>query len=215
MICKNCGASFSIYVVIDGKPRNLSARRYCLTCSPFNKHNTGKLERERVIGDKRYCIYCGREYVYDRKNGHRRKFCNSCGSNRTRTTTKRKCVEYKGGKCGRCGYSRCLFALDFHHRDPAGKEFNISTWRNCSFETLRKELDKCDLVCRNCHAEIHEDEEEMSKMLIRGRVAQMALERVSDTDEAAGSIPVPPTIFGANTPVEDNRTLNSETSVRF
>lgn len=69
--------------------------------------------------------------------------------------TKAKAVVYKGGKCQVCGYNRCMRALTFHHINPEEKSFGISGGTK-SFEKLKSELDKCILVCQNCHAEIHE-----------------------------------------------------------
>ena len=67
-------------------------------------------------------------------------------------------VEYKGGKCERCGYNKSFAALDFHHEDPSEKDFTIAHARHRSFnEEMKKELDKCILVCANCHREIHEE----------------------------------------------------------
>lgn len=69
---------------------------------------------------------------------------------------KQELVDYKGGKCQICGYSRCLSALEFHHLDPLSKDFGISSnTRYNNIETLKKEADKCILVCSNCHREIH------------------------------------------------------------
>lgn len=73
---------------------------------------------------------------------------------RWRNRVKTKLVEYKGGKCQCCGYNRCIRALEFHHLDPSQKDFTISG-KSKSFETLKKEADKCILVCSNCHKEIH------------------------------------------------------------
>jgi hypothetical protein len=54
-----------------------------------------------------------------------------------------------------CGYDRYVGALQFHHRDPATKEFNIATGlTNRSLAKLKSEAAKCVLVCGNCHAEI-------------------------------------------------------------
>jgi len=64
-------------------------------------------------------------------------------------------VEYKGGKCEICGYNKCLAALDFHHKNPKEKEFNISKKGTNGIENSKKEVDKCLLVCSNCHREIH------------------------------------------------------------
>lgn len=63
-------------------------------------------------------------------------------------------VEYKGGECERCGYNKCIDALEFHHKNPNEKDFTISG-KSWSFERLKKEADKCILVCSNCHKEIH------------------------------------------------------------
>jgi len=71
-----------------------------------------------------------------------------------RRENKRKLVEYKGGCCEKCGYDKCIDAFDFHHMDPNQKDFGISA-KSYSFERLKKEVDKCILVCRNCHAELH------------------------------------------------------------
>ena len=63
-------------------------------------------------------------------------------------------VEYKGGKCIFCGYAKYVGALDFHHME--NKSFGISAkGYTRSWEVVRKELDKCILVCANCHREVH------------------------------------------------------------
>ena len=65
-------------------------------------------------------------------------------------------VEYKGGRCELCGYNRCLEALEFHHQDPSRKDFSISAQGHSrSWRKVQEEIDKCILVCANCHREIH------------------------------------------------------------
>jgi len=65
-------------------------------------------------------------------------------------------VEYKGGKCQLCGYSRCPEALEFHHLKNGEKDFGISDrGYTRSWKTIREELDKCILLCANCHREVH------------------------------------------------------------
>lgn len=71
---------------------------------------------------------------------------------------KLKAVKYKGGKCIKCGYDRCYAALQFHHRDPTQKEMNWNKLRSQRWSFIEKELDKCDLLCGNCHVEEHFDE---------------------------------------------------------
>lgn len=63
---------------------------------------------------------------------------------------------YLGDKCMICGYDRCPGALDFHHRDPKLKEFGLSDkGLTRSWEKTKNEIDKCVLICANCHREVH------------------------------------------------------------
>lgn len=65
--------------------------------------------------------------------------------------------EYKGGKCMMCGYNKCQRALSFHHVNPKNKEFDLSSrGLTRSWERIKKEIDKCVLLCANCHMEIHD-----------------------------------------------------------
>ena len=65
-------------------------------------------------------------------------------------------VEYKGGRCSRCGYSRYVGALEFHHLDSTQKDFGISEkGYTRSWGKVRAEIEKCVLVCANCHRELH------------------------------------------------------------
>ena len=82
--------------------------------------------------------------------------CRSEAVQKRRDKTKQILIEYKGGKCEICGYNRCISALEFHHLDPNEKDFGIaSKGYTRDIETNKKEVDKCILVCANCHREIH------------------------------------------------------------
>lgn len=75
-----------------------------------------------------------------------------------RQKAKIRLIEYKGGKCEveGCGYNKCVRSLQFHHIDQKEKDFSISG-KTKSLEKMKKEVDKCILVCSNCHGEIHEE----------------------------------------------------------
>lgn len=73
-----------------------------------------------------------------------------------RRKNKIKAVAYKGGKCQNCGYKKSVYCLDFHHVNPEEKDFAIASVTR-RWEIIKRELDKCILVCRNCHGEIHEE----------------------------------------------------------
>ena len=73
-----------------------------------------------------------------------------------RRTIGEKAIDYKGGHCQICGYSRCSEALEFHHLESTGKDFGISDrGYTRSWKRIIEELDKCILLCANCHREVH------------------------------------------------------------
>jgi DNA-binding CsgD family transcriptional regulator len=90
---------------------------------------------------------------------HRRSYrCLRCRQEKVaerRRTVKRILVAEAGGCCARCGYDRCIAALQFHHMDPRTKSFTLSSnGVTRSLESARKEARKCTLLCANCHAEV-------------------------------------------------------------
>lgn len=93
-----------------------------------------------------YCRHCGKHT--GKKRGIR---CNTCISRIRRYETKKKAVEYLGGKCVRCGYDKHLAALEFHHLEPTGKDFDFGNVKSKKWESIQYELDKCILLCSNCH----------------------------------------------------------------
>lgn len=66
-------------------------------------------------------------------------------------------VEQRGGKCELCGYDKNYAALTFHHTDPSVKERGLASgiMASNSLETMQREITKCQLLCYNCHAELH------------------------------------------------------------
>jgi len=74
-----------------------------------------------------------------------------------RKMIRKMAVEYKGGKCVICNYGKCEQALEFHHSDFNNKDFGISAkGYTRSWKAVKNELDKCILLCANCHREVHE-----------------------------------------------------------
>lgn len=125
----------------------------------LNKFNLKTKTNREVV-----CKYCGdvdEANFYKVGDRLRKTVCRKCHNkqcvNRFRQY-KIDAIEYKGGKCEACGYDKCPSALTFHHRDPNEKDPNWRLLKTRTFEQIKKELDKCDLLCRNCHAEVHWDE---------------------------------------------------------
>lgn len=84
---------------------------------------------------------------------------------RARRLRDRKAIKIQhGGCCSKCGYSKCLAALQFHHVEPSNKKFGITqalraSKTKYSKEEILKESKKCILLCANCHMELHYPEE--------------------------------------------------------
>lgn len=96
-------------------------------------------------------------FVLEGRGYYRCTKCRSAAVHGRRKKVKRLLVQYKGGKCEQCGYNKCVAALEFHHLDPAQKDFNIgANGHTLALAKLKQEADKCILVCSNCHREIHD-----------------------------------------------------------
>ena len=129
------------------------------------KHSCYSYESDNIDTTKKKCPQCqeikliNSENFYIRKqSGKPHAWCKKCNDKiayQRQKEIKQKAVDYKGGKCCVCGYNRYAGALEFHHLDAQTKDYNISDLKSYSMNKIKSELDKCILVCRNCHAEIH------------------------------------------------------------
>ena len=73
-----------------------------------------------------------------------------------RKKIRQQAIEYKGGKCEMCGYDCCNDALEFHHNNLSDKKFGISAkGYTRSWKEVKDGLDKCIMICANCHRELH------------------------------------------------------------
>jgi hypothetical protein len=115
-------------------------------------------------GETRFCQGCKSEVKTDNFYQRRGKessssYCKNCTTYQTKyrmRKLKSQMIEYKGGFCVRCRYDKYQGALEFHHLDPTQKDFTPSRLKKYSFDDrIKRELDKCILVCANCHREIH------------------------------------------------------------
>jgi len=116
--------------------------------------------------------------------------CGNCGVEIAPPKLKycsKRCANYANGKrrfkevsekinaikmelgCVRCGYKEHPTALQFNHINPAEKSFEISTSYNMNWDNLQKEIDKCEVLCANCHS-IHSFNEGHSKLARLGNL---------------------------------------------
>lgn len=152
-ICLNCNDKFPNRIRIDGKTRIINKRKYCLDCSPFGQKNNQQIHLSPK-GDHCTCKICDEPFEYRRGKVGGHKICSRCFRRGKRRELKTKMVAIKGGCCLLCGYNKYLGSLTFHHLDPNQKSFDIAGNHCLGWARIEKELEKCILVCRNCHGEI-------------------------------------------------------------
>ena len=110
---------------------------------------------------KLICKRCSKEIKPNKNNKiHNKNYCQGCLVSVRRNKLKDKAIEYKGGKCQTCGYNKCNRSLTFHHLDPSIKTFEVNSNNMfaMAWNKVKAELDKCILLCANCHGELHDKE---------------------------------------------------------
>ena len=109
------------------------------------------------------CQYCDKEFDYYRTSSTIRKACYNClpdehlkDASWIRRLIKDKAVREKGGVCNICHQKYPNAVYDFHHLDPNEKDFNLGNKASTvKWDIVKQEIDKCILVCANCHRMIH------------------------------------------------------------
>lgn len=136
-ICKKCNTKFSNRVLIDGTYRVINKRKYCLICSPFNRHNTRQIHLNFSYRDR-----------LDKVHQQQKKM---------RSYRKMVLVDIMGSKCEICGYNKCPDSFDFHHILPTDKKMNLAKGSICNSSIIKviEELKKVVMLCANCHREVH------------------------------------------------------------
>lgn len=102
------------------------------------------------------CAHHGEtDFILEGRGYYRCKRCRAERVARRRRDVKAIVVREAGGSCLLCGYNRCVAALHFHHVNPKDKRFHVALRGAArSLERVRKEVQKCVLLCANCHAEV-------------------------------------------------------------
>ncbi len=150
--CSSCKRKLPIseFALSGGEKRHSR----CKTCVA----NEAK-QRYHFRKNNHLCVRCGRKVA----TGH---LCKRCldfdveKAKEKRGKNKRLAIEYLGGKCRRCGLVTLIYTIyDFHHKDEKSKEYQIAKYLGSrNWARLKRELDKCTLLCANCHRAIHWEE---------------------------------------------------------
>ena len=109
------------------------------------------MEKDKFI--KKECKKHGTtEHVLEGRGWYRCKQCRLERVKKRRKDMKRILVEYKGGKCEKCGIETHPSVYEFHHLNPDKKDFGVSQkGYTRSLEKNKQEVDKCIMLCANCH----------------------------------------------------------------
>jgi 5-methylcytosine-specific restriction endonuclease McrA len=111
-----------------------------------NKHGETRFALSGSKNPRWKCLECSSDYSYELKKRN-----------------KQRAVDYMGGHCCQCGFNDSLTALHFHHINPANKSFNINQGITKKWEVIKLELDKCILLCMNCHFKEHDRLDELER----------------------------------------------------
>lgn len=178
--CERCGYSNSLaalefhHVQPDLKafsigksrrsPRGMKAEldKCVLICANCHReaHECHEQAPEGLGGSGVQCSRCGvsrNEEDFPLRQGKRHRWCRFCVNSyqrENRREIKQEIVDFKGGRCSRCGYNTCLEALELHHPDPGHKDLTVSALRK-RLVKIQNEIEKCVLLCANCHRETH------------------------------------------------------------
>jgi hypothetical protein len=111
-------------------PKDFKRKRKC---------KCGETRSDKFYGNKtQICAICHNKYNHE--NGKKKR---------------KKALVYLGNKCIHCGYDKYDCSLEIHHINPKEKDTAFDTMRYWSWERLEKELQKCILLCKCCHAAYH------------------------------------------------------------
>jgi hypothetical protein len=136
--CETCNKEFECW--ISAAARRKTCSQECKKIQPKTPHR---------------CIDCG-ETDPIKFYGGKKITCKKCHNEMMMLKRRNMLKEGRkllGGKCSTCGYNKCDAALEFHHISD-NKEFVIAGAKY-GWEKLKPEIEKCILLCANCHREVH------------------------------------------------------------
>lgn len=144
--------------------KEFEAQKTAKYCSPLCRQRA--YYKRRYENNPRYCIICKERIPYSSKKWYCSDKCYLKSripyKKKKRKEYQKKMHDYKVSQgCSICGYHKCGASLDYHHKED--KDFRIRgddliSFLNTGNERVKKELDKCILVCKNCHYELHWNE---------------------------------------------------------
>lgn len=131
--------------------------KICSKCHQKLPIDKFTLNKTRKDGHQTFCIDCQQIYQKQHYKKHKTRYLSK--NQKQKKTIKAWWCNYKNTlKCERCGENH-IYCLDFHHLNQSKKEYNISSMiYRYGRKTVLKEIEKCIVLCKNCHAKEHHRE---------------------------------------------------------
>lgn len=150
----------SIRMIVRRKSVSYSTIRYWL-----KKYNIKKRKKESKDDNVKICKICKVEKeiidFFKKDNNRYHTYCKKCSTiyhKKRLSDIKIKMILYKGGKCENCKLSlenSHYSVFDFHHIDPNQKDPKFTGIKSRKWEKIENEINKCKLLCSNCHRMEH------------------------------------------------------------
>lgn len=132
--------------------------RICDKDKPITEYFKVQKTSKYFRGECKTCNRAGKK-VYNAKPPVR--LSKRDASRKARRLNHIRLLDYIGGSyiCNRCSYSNtCTAPFDFHHIDPTTKHIGVGKMMQLSWTRVKLEVDKCELLCSNCHRIHHYNE---------------------------------------------------------
>lgn len=161
-------------LILGIDPRSSSRNTLKNKIKEFNIDTSHFIKRKYNLtfnGETQICSCCKKEkpkeefYTRSRNKSNIQSICKECNKKKYNKNRNEKALKekydlllLKGGKCSNCGLEVTLdntVVFDFHHLDENTKTFSITTSRNTKKEDLYTEIEKCTILCANCHRLYH------------------------------------------------------------
>lgn len=134
--------------------------KYCKKCDshkPLNKEFWHKRKSSKD-GFEFYCKACVKKTTLSNYNANKESW--NATTRKNKQLQRDRINEYKNNcSCSKCDESR-NWLLDFHHINPNEKSFQISQGERYGWKKVKQEIEKCVVLCSNCHRDFHYQEKE-------------------------------------------------------
>jgi hypothetical protein len=126
-------------------------RKVCSKCQahkPITEYNF----RNRLAGIRHsYCKECGKHFTHRHYERNKSQYLDR----NARAYAKRKALvlQMKSRPCADCGVQYPYYVMDFDHREGVLKSFALNSVNRVTMRAIIQEIEKCDVVCANCHRE--------------------------------------------------------------